>query len=436
MTDSPTPVSGDAMELVERLTSARKGARTEEDARAIADAQCEIERLRSQGGAPEGIRLNIENVAQLEAILANATGGPWEWTTFTKPDGRPITCVEDIAETTAASARKGAGIELHGITPAGLGEHAEGPNVICYTGNGPCSAANARAIVSLWMAAPDLLKLARAMLSAAPQPPEMPHAPTTPQLGRHSVNAQSSTMLIDGKEWKLVPVEPTEAMTRAGIDPFLAAHDPFYAKNEPTAPIYRAMLSAAPQPPEGGTGWRPVPGDASPSMVMAALAVDWSGGDGDEEAVVHNVWNAMLGTAPSPPGQGDRTNDGEAGEFKPDWSLTENESAQVALSLALTRYVPGWPGATNEQLGAVASDVLAALPRKDVEGAAYRVGDRVEKYTGDAMYVGTVVSVYLTVRGKLRYVVDVEPQRFQMISNESQLRPAIRDLGKQTGGAS
>lgn len=81
-------------------------------------------------------------------------------------------------------------------------------------------------------------------------------------------------------------------------------------------------------------------------------------------------WKPIVTVFPSPPGQGDRTNDGEAGEFKPDWSLTENESAQVALSLALTRYVPGWPGATNEQLGAVASDVLAALPRKDVEGAA------------------------------------------------------------------
>ena len=49
--------------------------------------------------------------------------------------------------------------------------------------------------------------------------------------------------------WKLVPVDPTEAMIKAGFGPFLAAHDPFFNKNEPTAPIYRAMLSASPSPP-------------------------------------------------------------------------------------------------------------------------------------------------------------------------------------------
>jgi hypothetical protein len=52
----------------------------------------------------------------------------------------------------------------------------------------------------------------------------------------------------------------------------------------------------------------------------------------------------------------------------------------------------------------------------------FKVGDRVEKYTGDAIWSGTVVSVYYTLAGKLRYVIEVEPQGFQMIANPKQLR--------------
>lgn len=48
--------------------------------------------------------------------------------------------------------------------------------------------------------------------------------------------------------WKLVPVEPTDAMTAAGFSPFLAAHDPMFSANEPCRPIYRAMIAAAPLP--------------------------------------------------------------------------------------------------------------------------------------------------------------------------------------------
>ena len=104
--------------------------------------------------------MTLKNVDQLEAIIAEARSEPWEWTTFTKPDGSPIITAEDVAETTAASARHHVGNELHGITLAGLGDDA-GPNVVCYTGNGPHSAAHARAIASLWMAAPELLRIAR-----------------------------------------------------------------------------------------------------------------------------------------------------------------------------------------------------------------------------------------------------------------------------------
>lgn len=43
----------------------------------------------------------------------------------------------------------------------------------------------------------------------------------------------------------IVPVEATEKMKQAGFDPFIAAHDPMFCKNEPCGPIWRAMLQAA-----------------------------------------------------------------------------------------------------------------------------------------------------------------------------------------------
>lgn len=53
-------------------------------------------------------------------------------------------------------------------------------------------------------------------------------------------------MLIDGKEWKLVPVEPTDEMRDAGWRTRYEGH--------PLAHIYRAMISAAPTPPDSGAG--------------------------------------------------------------------------------------------------------------------------------------------------------------------------------------
>lgn len=44
-------------------------------------------------------------------------------------------------------------------------------------------------------------------------------------------------------------------------------------------------------------------------------------------------------------------------EFKPDWKLEPRETLAVALSLALAR-VPGWGGATDEQLDAVAGVLI------------------------------------------------------------------------------
>lgn len=56
---------------------------------------------------------------------------------------------------------------------------------------------------------------------------------------------------------------------------------------------------------------------------------------------------------------------------------------------------------------------------------ALEVGQRVEKYTGEARWFGTILSTYTTGRGKVRHVVEVEPQGFQMIAVPEQLRTAL-----------
>ena len=58
----------------------------------------------------------------------------------------------------------------------------------------------------------------------------------------------------------------------------------------------------------------------------------------------------------------------------------------------------------------------------------FNLGDHVEKYSGDAQYEGIVVSIYATLKGHRRYVVEVLPQHFQMIVNEKQLRLKIEEL--------
>ncbi len=44
-----------------------------------------------------------------------------------------------------------------------------------------------------------------------------------------------------------------------------------------------------------------------------------------------------------------------------DWVLSADDIVQVHLSLALTKHVPGWPGATDEQLFEVAREIIDAL---------------------------------------------------------------------------
>jgi hypothetical protein len=44
--------------------------------------------------------------------------------------------------------------------------------------------------------------------------------------------------------------------------------------------------------------------------------------------------------------------------FEPDWTLTPAESMAAKLTIALSKHIPGWPGATDEQLAAVAEEIL------------------------------------------------------------------------------
>lgn len=44
-----------------------------------------------------------------------------------------------------------------------------------------------------------------------------------------------------------------------------------------------------------------------------------------------------------------------------DWVVSADDIVHVHLSLALTKHVPGWPGATDEQLFEVAREIIDAL---------------------------------------------------------------------------
>jgi hypothetical protein len=67
---------------------------------------------------------------------------------------------------------------------------------------------------------------------------------------------------------------------------------------------------------------------------------------------------------------------------------------------------------------------FAASAPSAVEDAVWKIGERVEKWNGEARYTGVVVSVYTTTKGGVRYVVEVEPQGFQMICTKAMLRDA------------
>lgn len=52
-----------------------------------------------------------------------------------------------------------------------------------------------------------------------------------------------------------------------------------------------------------------------------------------------------------------------------DWTVNAVDLIAVTLSIALAQRVPGWPGATDEQLDGVAHEIIAALDGRPMEQA-------------------------------------------------------------------
>lgn len=208
---------------------------------------------------------------------------------------------------------------------------------------------------------------------------------------------------------------------------------------------------------------------------MAEAGRDWAQREwcasGDPKGYLdfyRGIYRAMLSAAPQPPASqlhraysGDLSHSGvqppEGGteEFEPNWSLSANEATQVALTLALTRHVPGWPGATDEQLEAVAREVLAALPRKDVEGqlklSDYERGRLEGRTTVDLIYANRIAGLEAAISAERASVIEECAKVADVHASTDvvgwsdganavrrikagEIAAAIRDLGKQTGG--
>lgn len=61
-----------------------------------------------------------------------------------------------------------------------------------------------------------------------------------------------------------------------------------------------------------------------------------------------------------------------------------------------------------------------------MENPSFRLGQLVEKYTGDYQVVGEVRAVFWTRAGKLRYVVELDPcPGLLYIFNQTQLRAHV-----------
>jgi len=71
-------------------------------------------------------------------------------------------------------------------------------------------------------------------------------------------------------------------------------------------------------------------------------------------------------------------------EFTPDWKLSQQDQLQVYLSIALTKHVPGWPGATDEQLAAVAGD-LSPVVAKAIDDAVRECAELADKIGKDCV---------------------------------------------------
>jgi hypothetical protein len=66
-------------------------------------------------------------------------------------------------------------------------------------------------------------------------------------------------------------------------------------------------------------------------------------------------------------------------EFNPDWELNAIGKLSVALTVALSRHIPEWPGATDEQIEAVAIDIAKAGRWTPAQSAAVVAAAKVKR---------------------------------------------------------
>lgn len=116
--------------------------------------------------------------------------------------------------------------------------------------------------------------------------------------------------------------------------------------------------------------------------------------------------------------------------MKPEWCPDNVWNDAMACWKAM-----GFVNDRLNQLPVLARALLTARNQGRDEDSAwpadteYAYGQPVEKFTGEAQWDGVIVSAYHTTAGKLRYVVEVKPQGFQMIAVPSQLRAKIGEHG-------
>lgn len=81
----------------------------------------------------------------------------------------------------------------------------------------------------------------------------------------------------------------------------------------------------------------------------------------EDEMREENLCQATASTSGDAVSREDALQSGEGAdtrnEFNPDWELNATESLAVALTISLAKHIPNWPGATDEQLAAVAVDI-------------------------------------------------------------------------------
>ena len=106
-----------------------------------------IEDIHTFGGQdPETLKPVADEL--LRRMAAEPSEGPFEFSWFCRADGEPIATVADVVATLTQSAEKSTRAELWGVSLAERDEDGK-QLVVCYTGNGPRSQANARLIAQL-----------------------------------------------------------------------------------------------------------------------------------------------------------------------------------------------------------------------------------------------------------------------------------------------